>query len=79
MMFSLVEGLKNKFKCVAIDMPGFGNSEFNDENNVDEYCKTIHDFLSITLKINPRYIVGHSFGGKVAVSYYLKYKNQNRL
>lgn len=73
MMFSLVEGLKNKFKCVAIDMPGFGNSEFNGEKNIDEYTKTIHDFLLYKLHIRPMYIVGHSFGGKVAINYHLKY------
>ena len=25
------ETLKNKYTCVAVDMPGFGNSEFNNE------------------------------------------------
>ena len=44
MMSSLVEGLKNKYKCVVLDMPGFGNSKFNREKNIDEYTKNIHDF-----------------------------------
>lgn len=73
MMFPLANKLKNKYKCIFIDMPGFGNSDFNNEKDLDEYCKTINDFLLLNLHIRPRYIVGHSFGGKVAVNYYLKY------
>jgi len=73
MMSSLVEGLKNKYKCVVLDMPGFGNSKFNREKNIDEYTKNIHDFLLYKLRIKPIYIIGHSFGGKVAINYHLKY------
>lgn len=74
MMMLLANKLKRKYKCVFVDMPGFGNSKFNDEANLDEYCKNIHDFLLFTLHLSPRYIVGHSFGGKVAIHYYLQYK-----
>ena len=74
MMFPLVELLKGRYKCVVVDMPGFGGSEYNNEKDLNEYCKSIHDFLLMELKLNPKYIVGHSFGGKVALAYYLKYK-----
>lgn len=74
MMMSLVNRLSKNYKCVVIDMPGFGNSNFNGEKDIDEYCKTIHDFLLNELKVNPSFIIGHSFGGKVAINYYLKYK-----
>lgn len=73
MMAPLVEKLEKKYTCVFIDMPGFGNSEYNKEKNMDDYCKTIHDFLLLKLHLNPQYIVGHSFGGKVGLHYYLKY------
>ena len=73
MMMPLANKLKNKYKCIFIDMPGFGNSGFNNEIDIDEYCRTIHDFLLLKLHINPKYIVGHSFCGKVAVNYHLKY------
>ena len=75
MMFPFLDELKRKYTCVFIDMPGFGNSEYNNEKDIDEYCKTIHDFLLLKLHINPKYIVGHSFGGKVGLHYYLKYGN----
>ena len=29
MMMPLVEELKGKYKCVLLDMPGFGKSKFN--------------------------------------------------
>lgn len=75
MMIPLANKLKRRYKCIFIDMPGFGKSDFNDEKNLDEYCRNIHDFLLVKLHVKPKYIVGHSFGGKVAFNYYLKYKN----
>ena len=74
MMLPIINKLKNNYTCIAIDMPGFGNSDFNNESNLDEYCKTISDFLLLKLHVKPKYIIGHSFGGKVAINYYLKYK-----
>ena len=73
MMIPLTRGLEKTYPCVVIDMPGFGNSEFNNEKDVDEYTKSIHDFLIYNLHLTPTYIVGHSFGGKIAVNYHLKY------
>lgn len=74
MMYPLIEQLKNNYKCIIVDMPGFGDSKFNGEKNIEEYTETIKNFLE-EKKIAPDYIVGHSFGGKVALKYYLKYKN----
>jgi len=74
MMLPLVERLKKHYKCIVVDLPGFGNSDYNNESNLDDYCETIHKFLLDELKVEPKYIIGHSFGGKVAINYYLKYK-----
>ena len=73
MMLGLANKLKSRYKCVLVDMPGFGKSDFNGEKNVKEYTKTIHDFLHDKLNIDPSYIVGHSFGGKIALEYYFNY------
>ncbi len=77
-MIPLIETLKNKYKCVLIDLPGFGKSDFNNAKNIEEYTEYIRKFLEAN-NLLPRYIVGHSFGGKVAVEYYLKYKDIDKL
>lgn len=74
MMLPLIEELKYKYKCVIIDLPGFGNSTFNNEKNLEEYVKNIRFFLE-EKDLLPKYIIGHSFGGKVALNYYLRYKD----
>ena len=78
MMLPLIEELKYHYKCVTLDLPGFGKSEFFSVSNFDEYVDNIRLFL-VEQRILPKYIVGHSFGGKVAVNYYLKYKDLSKL
>lgn len=74
MMLPLIEELKSKYRCIVVDLPGFGKSNFNGSNTLDLYTGKLNEFLK-EKEICPEYIVGHSFGGKVAVNYYLKYKN----
>ena len=78
MMYPLIEELKDKYKCVILDMPGFGESNFNNSNNIEEYTERIREFLKEN-NLLPKYIVGHSFGGKVGVEYYLKYKDIDKM
>jgi pimeloyl-ACP methyl ester carboxylesterase len=78
MMCPLIDELKYKYKCVVIDMPGFGASLFNNESNLDDYTHTLRSFLK-EKKLFPKYIIGHSFGGKVALNYYLRYKDLSGL
>jgi pimeloyl-ACP methyl ester carboxylesterase len=69
----IIKPLSKKFHCFAIDLLGFGNSvatEMPDSIDVEVEC--LHEFLT-TLKLRPIYLVGHSLGGWVAVSYTLKY------
>lgn len=78
MMFPVVENLKDKFMCVVMDLPGFGETPFDNSLNIEEYVDNLREFL-INNNIAPKYIIGHSFGGKVAVHYYLKYKDIDKL
>lgn len=77
-MLPIIDTLKNKYKCVLIDMPGFGKSKFNNAKNMEEYTNKIRTFLEKN-KLLPKYIVGHSFGGKVAIEYYKQNKNIEKL
>ena len=72
MMLPLIDTLKHKYKCVLLDLPGFGKSSFNNKVTLDDYCENIHQFLKEN-NILPKHIVGHSFGGKLAINYFLKY------
>lgn len=53
------------FKHVYIDMPGFGNSDIFSPLHTKDYAKIMQSFFD-EIKISPKIIVGHSFGGKVA-------------
>lgn len=78
MMFPLIDNLKEKFTCVVVDLPGFGDTPFDNSINIEEYVNNLRKFL-IDNNITPKYIIGHSFGGKVAIHYYLKYKDVEKL
>lgn len=77
-MLPLIGDLKNKYRCVLIDLPGFGKSDFNNSKNIKEYTEYIRKFLDEN-NFLPKYIVGHSFGGKIAIEYQLQYKNIDKL
>lgn len=64
----------NNFKFILIDLPNQGNSQkINQKINMEDYIEIIHNFL-IKNNLNPKIIIGHSFGGKLAFLYSLKYK-----
>lgn len=48
-----------------VDLPGFGGSDNNFVLNTELYAKIMQQFLT-SLKIAPKIIIAHSFGGKVA-------------
>ncbi len=54
------------FRQIYIDLPGFGSSNTTLSLFTHDYAQIIKLFLSL-LKIDEATIVGHSFGGKVAM------------
>lgn len=59
--------LQRKYRVVAMDMPGFGESDEPSEAwNVDNYVDFVLEFLK---DYNPRRVtfMGHSFGGRVII------------
>ncbi len=72
MMDFVGKELKN-VRVTIFDLPGFGNSEELDHSmSVGEYADWLKQVLSI-LSINNPVLVGHSFGGRVAIKYASKY------
>ena len=67
-----IEGLKSQYRCIAIDLPGYGKSSKNKEHySLAGYAEMIQDF-SEELGLKNVILVGHSMGGQVAIHTVLK-------
>lgn len=59
---------------LIVDLPGFGKSKEPDTVlSIYDYANLVHDLIS-NLKIENIILIGHSFGGKIALAYASKYK-----
>lgn len=64
------------FKVYNIDLPGFGTSETPEQPmNLADYVESLR-IVFAELKLEKPVIVGHSFGGKVAIAYTAKYQDK---
>lgn len=62
-------------KVFIPDLPGFGSEPLiNDNMNLDDYVVFLREFIEKN-KIPKPILIGHSFGGRVAVKYTWKYRN----
>lgn len=57
----------------TIDLPGFGESEIGLPLGVYDVCEIINKFV-IEMNINNPIIIGHSYGGRIAIIYASKYE-----
>lgn len=64
--------INEDFKVYQIDLPGFGETKLNKDLTVSEYADIINKFCLRLAIINP-IVIGHSFGGRVAISYASRY------
>lgn len=67
-----------KWQIVIPDLPGFGKSD-NPQSDwgVDEYTEFVEKFLQcINSKGSPWIIIGHSFGGRIAIKFAAKYSEK---
>ncbi|HOW12806.1 MAG TPA: alpha/beta hydrolase [Candidatus Pacearchaeota archaeon] len=64
------------FKVIIPDLPGFGKSEkMKQAWSLDDYCFFVEDFANF-LNIERFYLLGHSFGGSIAIKYSLKFSQR---
>lgn len=69
----IIDLLGKDFHCFALDLLGFGNSiAITTPTSISIEVDCLHEFLN-ALKLGPVYLVGHSLGAWIAVSYALKY------
>lgn len=71
-----IETLSKKFRCIAVDLPGYGNSSTVErgeaDTQLDFYADVIASLLK-KLKIPTASVMGHSMGGQVSMILALKY------
>ena len=70
-----MEGFRRYFpevECVFLDLPGFGKIPLEKKMTTQDYVDYVHDTLK-KQNVSPSVFIGHSFGGKVATYYALRY------
>ena len=60
--------LSKKYRCISIDLPGFGKSDCIKDVRVEKISSIIHKIIK-RLKIKDFYLVGHSLGGAISIVY----------
>lgn len=69
----IIDKLRDKYHIFSLDLPGFGLSdEPKSIWNIDDYATFIHLFV-VKLAINDPIIIGHSYGGRIAIAYASRY------
>lgn len=68
----LAKHLCEQFCVYTIDLPGFGETEIGLPLNLDEVAEILYHFC-LALKIESPIILGHSYGGRIAIIYASKY------
>lgn len=72
-----VNGLKNNYRVIRLDLPGFGLTGPHSERNysIEEYVNTV-DALLEYLEIKSCVIVGNSLGGGISWNYVVKHSDK---
>ena len=69
MMKFLGDKFSNDYRITILDFPGYGESDEPEEAwFISDYCDLVHDLVT-ELKIKNPILIGHSFGGRVAIKY----------
>lgn len=75
----LANHLDQNFTCWLVDLPGFGDNNFTVKNSSpSEYAEWLDDFCK-KRSISNFYLLGHSFGGRIAIAYAAKFKKARKL
>lgn len=74
MMMPIAKPFIKKYNVLLIDLPGFGLSDEPLEAwDIYEYTELVN-YISKEFKMKNPVVIGHSFGGKIALCYGFKYK-----
>ncbi len=75
---SVIESLSWQYNCIAIDLPGHGNTEVVDEENGYNFINTAIGIIQLLddLGIDRCSIAGYSFGGRLALYLALEFPDR---
>jgi pimeloyl-ACP methyl ester carboxylesterase len=68
-----VESLKANYRCIAIDLPGYGKSSKQPHSGLMTFYAGIINELVKELKLEKVYLAGHSMGGQISITTHLAY------
>ncbi len=65
--------LAQRFHCIAVDLPGYGQSPpFDERTTIPRYAELLANLIE-TVSDGPVVLVGHSMGGMISITLALKY------
>jgi pimeloyl-ACP methyl ester carboxylesterase len=71
-----IEGLSDRYRCIALDLPGYGKSSKGKyEASMTYYATIVKDFME-QLGLEKVVLAGHSMGGQIAMTAALAYPDQ---
>lgn len=73
-LLSLTNDIKDKYNYILIDLPFFSAFPFSKAYKIESILEYVDDIFKKE-NITPSLIIGHSCGGKIAVSYSLRIKD----
>ncbi len=74
----LISRLQGKYRCIAVDLRGFGDSSYNERfDTLEELADDVALFID-ALELGPVYLVGWSNGGGVSLKLCAKYPEKIR-
>jgi Predicted hydrolases or acyltransferases (alpha/beta hydrolase superfamily) len=74
MMKIISEYYKKDYRLILIDLPGFGETKKPESAwLITDYRELVYELLQ-KLKVDKPIMIGHSFGGKITLSYASKYE-----
>jgi len=72
---NLIEQLSQEYTCIAIDLPGFGQSDHLKFGTISEIANAVHNILNHEKALSCT-LFGHSMGGYVLAEYLHKYGHE---
>lgn len=71
----IISNLSKKYRCISIDLPGFGKSSVVRKTSIKKITEILHKALK-KLKVDRYFLVGNSLGGAISIIYTNKYPDE---